>query len=223
MKRKALLYSILLLISFGLLKSDSMSLLVGQFRPAGQSDIWEINNENLGIGPEDFYASMWYFEWEHVRYKSGFFIGVGSYNKTVHSEYIDWVDEYGNPIPQSVQLKETPLYLGWRYYPITPRKRNGVFPYISIGIAYVGWTFRQFGSFIDFTDYTIFEGDYRTEKDNFGFFLNAGMILKVDRRFGIRVAAFYHKASGDLEPAFIGFEPLDLSGLSLMIGLTVLY
>ncbi len=224
MRKKAFAVLVVAVLLLGYsLYGDSMSLLVGQFRPSGQSDIWQVNEENLGVGPKDFYGSTWYFEWEHVSYKSGFFLGVGAYNKTVHAEYLDWVDEYGNPIPQSIQLKQTPLYVGWRFYPITPRRHPGVFPYISFGIAYIGWSFRQYGEFIDFTDMSIFEGDFQIEKESFGFFVNAGLLMKLDRRFGIRVAAFYHKAQGDLEPAFVGFEPIDLSGLTLLVGLSVLY
>jgi len=222
MKRFAI--AILILIFPAILLSTSISFMVGQFRPNANSDIWDVNFENLILSKKNFNNTIYYFEWENVRWKSGLFFGFGSYLTRVNTEYRDFVYWDGSPIEQRVTFKEIPFQLGWRFYPI-PVRRKGLLPFIGAGVEYVSWEWRQDGDFIDFSDpdLPIYPGDYKRTSGNFGVFLNGGLLLKFDRKYAIRLSVIYHVAKGSLEPIFLDFEPIDLSGLMLMGGISIYY
>ncbi len=222
---RKLAITILILLLPGLVfATTSIGFMMGQFRPNANSDIWSVNFDNLILSAKNFNNTIYYFEWENIRRRSGLFFGFGSYLTRVNTEYRDWVWGDGSPIEQQITFKEVPFQIGWRFYPI-PVWRKGILPFVGVGIEYVSWEWRQEGDFIDFSDpgLPIYYGDYRRTSGNFGVFLNGGVVVKFDRRYALRLSAIYHMAKGNLEPVFLDFEPIDLSGLMLMAGISIYY
>ncbi len=212
-----------LLLMAGLVAASSVSLMGGRFYPNAESDIWDINFENLILSKQNFETTQFYLEWEGGKRHTTFFIGAALGGKrSITTEYRDYVWEDGSPITQTITYKNNPTYLGLRFYPIAVY-RKGILPFVGAGVAFVSWEWSQSGEFIDFSDpyLPIYYGDYYRRDSSAGVFLNAGVVFKVDRNIGIRIMGFYTSAHGNLEPAFLGFEPIDLSGFSFFAGISV--
>ncbi len=204
--------------------ADSVSFMGGQFRPRADSDIWETNFHNLILSKKDFNNTTWYFEWEHTRGRAGLVFGLASCLTRINTEYRDYEFGDGSPIQQTVTFKNVPFFVGLRLYPI-PVGRRGILPFIGAGLEYVSWQWKQDGYFIDFSDANlpVYEGNYKKDSGSFGTFLDGGILLKFDRRYAIRLSAIYQFSRGDLEPIFLDFEPIDLSGLILIGGISFYY
>ncbi len=213
----------LVLLLVGLLTAGSISFMGGRFYPNTSSDIWDVNFQNLILNQENFQSNLGYLEWEWGRRNTTFFAGASlSGRKVIYTEYRDYVWSDGTPIQQTVYFKDAPTYLGIRFYPI-PVYRRGVLPFVGAGIAFVSWEWSQTGDFIDFSDpyLPIYYGEFYRRDSSLGLFINAGVVAKMSRNMGFRIMGFYTWAHGNLEPTFLGFEPIDLSGFTVLAGISV--
>ncbi len=211
------------LLAVWLAGAGSISFLGGRFYPNAGSDIWDINFENLILSKKNFESNVGYLEWEWGKRTITFFAGATlSGRKTINTEYRDYVWYDGSPITQSITYKNNPTYLGIRFYPI-PVYRKGILPFVGAGITFVSWEWTQTGEFIDFSDPTlpIYYGDYFKRDSSAGFFINGGLVIKIDRSIGFRIMGFYTSVHGNLEPTYLGFEPIDLSGFTVLAGISI--
>jgi len=118
---------------------------------------------------------------------------------------------------------------------IAPFGRQGRFiPYFGGGIGVYFWTVRMEGDLIDFSD----EYEYQTIDDYFlpvypiyfvdaeeknklafGFHVLGGFMLSLSKTLTLDIGAKYNVAKGKMSDAFLGFDPFDLGGLQLSLGL----
>ncbi len=213
----------LVLLMAGFLAAGSISFMGGRFYPSASSDIWDVNFENLILSRENFQSNLGYLEWEWGKRHTTFFMGAAiSGRRSITTEYRDYVWADGSPIEQTVYFKDAPFYLGLRFYPV-PVYRKGLLPFVGGGVAFVSWEWSQSGEFIDFSDpnLPIYYGEYYRRDSAAGLFLNAGIVVKLDRSLGLRIMGLYTWAHGNLEPVFLGFEPIDLSGFTVLAGVSI--
>jgi hypothetical protein len=82
---------------------------------------------------------------------------------------------------------------------------------------------RQTGDFVDFVDQSIFFDVFRA----FGWSPSAQVLGGVDihmfRRLFLTFDGRYRWAAGDLGSTWIGFDPLDLTGLRMSAGINVVF
>lgn len=198
------------------------------FARAG-SDLFDLATEELTLDKSDFSAFIIGAD-VGVRVTDRFDIvgGFAHMATSKSSEYRDWLDENDLPITQRTRFSQTPLTLGARYY-LMPRGRQiGQFvwipttmsPYIGAAGGVARWEWQQTGSWVDFEDLGIFDDTFESD----GWTPIGQAVAGFDYSLGTRVLlnteARYTFGSGELGRDFDpDFDPLDLSGLQLTMGL----
>jgi hypothetical protein len=157
-------------------------------------------------------------------------LGVGHVRTEKASEFRDYVTRQGLPITQTTLLATTPLSVAARFY-LWPRGRQiGRFVWIPARFSVYGgagggaayYLLRQTGSFVDFTDLSVF-GD-RLQSDGWAplALLMAGADYSLGTRVLLNGEARYQFATGELGGDFVGFtDGISLGGLQFTAGLKV--
>ncbi len=221
MKRLAVCLAVFAL-GTGILFSQSLNLKIGLFVPRMQSDLWEINLENLTFSKSDMMNV--YYAGEYEMYLDGytsFSLELGSYTKNIYAEYRDYTYASGEPVYQNISLRLTPIEANFKYYPLG--HRHTVLPFIGAGAGVYAWTFQQWGDFINFTDNTISQGSAETRRFSFGLNGRAGMVFRIQPRFAIALEGKYLYLKGKLSEDFQGFDSLDLGGFTVNVSVNIFF
>lgn len=165
-------------------------IVLDDFNDATAGGSW-----NVGIG-EYFEAS----------------IGLGFFQRTVPSVYLDFIDEDGTEIAQDFRLRVTPLTATIRVFPFGGAP---VQPYFGGGIGLYNWRYSEVGEFVDFTDFSLFQDRFVATGNDTGGVILGGIRFPVGDRYAIGTELQYHQATGtlDLEDGFVT-DRIDLGGLS---------
>jgi len=134
---------------------------------------------------------------------------------------MDYEYDDGTPIYQNLYLSISGLEGNIKIYPIG--HRNIFNPYFGAGVGVYFWEYEQWGDFIDFTNMDVYEGYGYTEAYTPGFNMKGGFVFRFRRHMGLSFEAKYQYIKGALSNLFEGFEKLDLSGLTLNIGLNLFF
>jgi hypothetical protein len=213
--------AIMLLMVFGLgsgiIFSQSINLKMGVFLPSMQSDLWEDNIRNLAFNKSDLINIYEGIEFEYFlnRYTS-LSLEIGTYHKTVYSEYTDYTYQDGSPIRQNISLRIMPMEANIKLYPLGCR--NAISPYFGAGAGLYAWKYQQWGDFIIFPAGDIQEGFAETKTYSFGFNGRAGLLFRFHPRVALSVEGKYQYLRGQLSGYFEGFELLDLGGITATLG-----
>jgi len=243
-------YFIILIISIFLIPcfafSDIVTFKVGYFIPRAQSDLWEIEFENMDFTKTNFQSSNFSFSYEYFfSNEMSLILSIDTYTKQKTGVYIDYVGEtidgedyafdYGEgfPISHVFSVSSTPLQVGVK---LTPLGRRGKFiPYIGGGAGLYIWSIKIQGESIHFDEwdwfydpnidedvkgyYIYFEDAREENKLNIGFQVFGGIMFPVANRISIDAEFKYHIAKGPLTEGFEGFENFDLAGYQISVGL----
>jgi len=213
-----------LLIMNGLaLNAQSFNLKIGLFHPSMESDLWQINKENLAFQDQDMVEKYYGMEYEHYlgRHLS-FSIEGGYYENEHYSFYRDFEYEDGSPIYQNLALKITSLEADFKFYPVGHRQK--FFPFLGAGIGMYYWKYEQWGDFIDFENDTVLEDEYlETSAYTAGFNAKGGFVFRFSQQWGISFETRYLYLKGNLSSFFEGFEKLDLGGFTFNFGVNFFF
>ncbi len=255
MKRKLVLLTALFLLIPGLALSDTVSFKVGYFIPRGQSDLWEIELDQMTFNKSNFQNTQFSFAYEYfLAPQISVVLGIDSYSKNKVGNYLDYVgisgqnlgvdtdfafpDDYAPDFSPAhiFSVSITPIQLSIKLTPMG--RRDKIIPYIGGGVGLYIWTVRMQGDMIDFSDewfyedpdigdvsiYPIYSIDAREEnKLAIGYHAFGGIMIPFARRitldaqFKINVAK--GKFSDDAASGFEGFDPFDLSGYQVSLGI----
>jgi len=217
MKRIAVCLAIFGLLS-GLLGSQSINMKIGLFIPELRSDLWEINLENLTFDRPDMVSVVYGAEYEFYlnRYLS-LAAEVSSYAKTVYAQYREYEFADGSPIFQNISLRIVPVEASLKLYPMGNRNRLNLF--IGAGAGVYAWTYQQSGNFINFEDDSVSKGFAETRRFAFGLNSRIGLSYRFQQRLGLSLEGKYQYLQGKLSRNFEGFDPLDMSGLTVNAGI----
>jgi hypothetical protein len=219
MKKRILIIWLSLLLGSLSMASQGFSLKIGLMQLSLDSDLWQINMENLAFDKQDMLDVLYGAEYEFYLGKIlSVSIEGNITQKSIASQYKDWEHEDGTPIYQNLSLRITAFEAGVKLYPLGSGKR--FYPFIGAGTGLYAWRYAQWGEFINFDDLTVQEGYAQTNTYSLGFNARAGMGFKFNPAFGVFLEAKYHYLKGQLSSFFEGFEKLDLSGFSANIGFT---
>ena len=222
MRKSKLLTMLLALITVLALnaQAQSLSFKIGLFMPEMQSDLWEINMENLVFDKQDMHGQYYGLEYEHFLGRTLSFTIEGSYYDKAHYSFYRFDD--GSPIYQNVALNFWAMEAGIKLYPLGHRMRFS--PYIGGGGGIYRWKYEQWGDFIDFENEVILEDQYlEASKYTPGFNAKAGFVFRPTRNLGLLLEGRYQFLKGDLSSFFEGFEKLDISGFSISVGFTIYF
>jgi opacity protein-like surface antigen len=206
----------------------SLGLRGGWAFNRSEGEIYDFLTELLTLERDDFDAPAIAadFSWRLTSWMDVVF-GFEWSGTESSSEFRDWVDQNGNPIEQDTRLDQVPLTVSLKVYPIGRGRQVGdyawvrkpVVPYVGGGIGGTYYKLQQTGDFVDFVDLTIFEGDFSSEGFTFAQHVFAGIDFKLTRSLGLILEGRYYWASADLEGDYIGFDPIDLDGARVMVGI----
>jgi hypothetical protein len=157
--------------------------------------------------------------------------GVEVSNAWSSSEYRRYVDNNRLPITQTTQLQGTTIS-GSVKYALIPRGHEvgsvawvptTFVPYVGAGAGAHWYKLSQQGDFVDFVDLSVFTDVFRSTGWSPSAHVFGGADIKVYKRLYVSVEARYQWAKGDLGVDWIGFDPIDLSGLSVGSGINVVF
>ena len=219
MKKTALVILTILAAAALSLNAQSLNLKIGSFYPTMDSDLWDINRENLVFDKADMLGVYWGAEFE-------FFVGrqlslaleAGHYKKDISTMYKDVEYDDGTPIYQDFSLRITSIEADFKLYPMGHRRLFN--PYIGCGIGIYVWKYYQGGEFVDFEEEVVYEGEAYTNTITPGINAKLGFVYRYRRSIGISFEARYVYLKGQLSSLFEGFEKLDLGGVTLTIGVS---
>jgi len=221
MKRMAI-WLIVVGLASGMLISQSVNLKVGLFVPRMQSDLWDINVENLAFAKSDMMNAYYGAEYEvYLNPLSSFSLEIGSYAKTVYSQYRDYTYQNDDPIFQNITLRLTPMEANFKIYPLGRRYR--ISPFFGVGAGVYAWTYQQWGDFINFEDDTVNEGFAETKTFSFGFNGRLGIVIRFHSRLALALEGKYQYLKGRLSGYFEDFDLLDLGGFTANFGVNIYF
>ena len=141
------------------------------------------------------------------------------------------MDNNLQPIEQETSLRQN-SFTGTVRFALVPRGRavgsyawipSRVQPYVGAGGGFVFWEFKQAGDFIDVGDGTVFPDTFESSGVSFAVHVLGGVDIQLYKRLFLSTEARYVWAQGELSNEFVGFEPLDLSGLKLAAGINFVF
>ena len=206
----------------------SFGIRAGWMMARANSDIYEFNNELLTLEKSDYNAPLFGmdFSWA-INDRVDAVFGFEYSSTSPLSEFRDFVDEFGSPIVQRTKLQQVPLTASLRVYLVRRGRQVGSYawvptaaaPYVGAGAGFTWWKYQQWGDFVDFFDFTIFEEVFETKGWSPTAHVFGGVDIGLSPRIALALEGRYAWADGDLAPAFVGFEPIDLSGFRGSVGI----
>lgn len=157
--------------------------------------------------------------------------GVDFNRTTMNSEFRHFVDNNRLPITQATDLRGVNLTASVKYA-LLPRGREvgrlawvqrTVVPFVGGGGGAYWYRLQQTGDFVDFVDFSVFRDQFESKGWAPSAHLFAGADIKVYRRLYVTTEARYVWAAADLGSAWIDFDPIDLSGLRLSSGISLVF
>lgn len=152
-------------------------------------------------------------------------IGVGIYQRTVPTVYLDYVNTNGSEIEQALKLRVVPITATVRYSPLGTD--SPVQPYVGGGVGIFGWRYSESGQFVDFNTGDVFRQSYVGSGAAAGPVALAGVRLQPGP-LGVGFEIRYQHAVGTL-PRDQGFASpsdqitprIDLGGFNYLATFTV--
>ena len=147
------------------------------------------------------------------------------------SEYRDFVDLNDLPIEQTTTLTQVNL-TGSLELALSPRGReigqyawipSSVIPYVGAGGGFVWYQFDQEGDFIDFVDDSIFTDRFESSGWTPSAHVFGGAEISLTHKLALTTEARYVWADAELTRDFTDFDPIDLSGLRITVGVQLAY
>lgn len=198
--------------------------------PSASSDLYQFSFDELTLGRGDLAAASFGFDlavrisprWDVVA-------GVALARSAHRSEFREFVDQDDLPIQQTTSLSRVPLGASLRYH-LKPRGESigsrawipaRFTPWVGVGGGAMQYRFSQRGDFVDYDTFNVFPDQFTTRgwapfaqgSVGAGWSLIPSLQLMGELR--------YVRAHGSNGEDFVGFERIDLSGLSTAVGLTI--
>jgi hypothetical protein len=205
-----------------------LEIRIGEFFPTADSDIFKMVTSELTLKKSDFRAS-------NVGIDAGFSLyervdlvfSLDDTERTRKSEFRDYVDEQGLPITQTTYYSQQMVTAGIKYL-FVPRGRqvghyaylpSRIVPFVSAGGGLIWYNFKQYGDFVDSSTLEIFPAILESSGTAPTLYLGGGTDIRLFRASYLTLDLRYSWAKNDMEGDFVGFDPIDLSGLRLTAGL----
>jgi len=246
MKKHIVILFALILCLPGLIFPDIVSFKVGYFIPRAMSDLWEIELENMSFTSTDFQNTNFVFGYEYfVSREFSLILSIDGYTKNKSGIYNDYIGEdidgdvyafdYGEgaPISHVFSVSSTPVQASVKF---TPLGRKGkIIPFIGGGVGVYIWSVRVQGEMIDFyageefidldldeivIGYPTYGVDAREEnRFSFGYHAFVGFMIPIANRISLEAEVKYNRATGNFKNGFLGFDPFDLGGWTIGVGM----
>lgn len=150
-------------------------------------------------------------------------------NANRRSEFRDWVDQNDLPIEQNTSLRRIPITLSFRHYLSSRGRAIGRFAwiparratYVGAGAGMMRYRFHQVGDFVDFETLNVFPDEFESTAWTPVLHAFAGVDLALGQRLMLTGEGRYTWAKGPVGRDYVGFNRIDLSGVSVTAGLSI--
>lgn len=211
--------------------SGSVTLRGGFSQASARSDLFEDISRDLTIKRGDFSGASYGGEiGVSVTPDLELTIDAGLMRTSTPSSYRNFVDNADREIEQRTVLRRIPFTMNAKLY-LAPRGRTiGRFawipsrlaPWASVGAGFMNYDFSQTGSFVDFATTNVFNDTFQSDGNTPIAQGRIGADLSLGTRLALTGEGRYLWAKGaPLGSDFVGYAPLDLSGATVSLGLTV--
>lgn len=181
MKKSVILFLALIFLTPSLAFSGIVTFKLGFFIPRAESDLWQIEFENMSFSKSDYYGSNFGFVYEYFLTRElSFTLGVDGYNRNKNGYYTERIGIVGTAVGEasynfafpleyqddfspmdsfdifhSFLVSITPIQLSLK---ITPLGRGkSIIPYIGGGVGLYIWSVRIQGQVVDFNDEWLYD------------------------------------------------------------------
>jgi outer membrane protein W len=145
-------------------------------------------------------------------------VGVGYYQRTTPSVYLDFVNQDGSEIAQDFKLRVVPITGMVRFLPLG--RHAAVQPYVGAGVGVFAWRYAETGEFID-ANSDIFRGNFVESGTKVGPVVAGGVRIPLSLGFAFGGEVRYQRAEGDLNATDFNGTKIDLGGLTYQATLIV--
>ena len=205
----------------------AFSIRGGYLIASANSDVYEFFSEDLTIENNDFNALVFGIDVALALHpRLDVLVGFEYSRAAVDSEFREFEEDNGAPITQTTELRTVPLTGSIKLY-LTPRGRtisrfafvpSKARPYVGAGAGLIWYRLTQIGDFVDFTDLSIFPGEFRSSGWGTEAHVLGGLDLQLSPKWYLSMEGRYVWADADLTEDFVGFDPIDLNGLRITVG-----
>jgi opacity protein-like surface antigen len=140
-------------------------------------------------------------------------IGVGYFQNTMHSVYLDYVNADGSEIPQDFKLRVVPITGLLRVLPLG--RRTAVQPYLAAGVGVLPWRYSETGEFID-ADGNIFRDSFVGSGTAVGPVVGGGVRFAVSPGFAFGGEIRHQWGEGNLNANEFNGTKIDLGGFTYL-------
>lgn len=207
---------------------QALQLRFGGFFPEGGGEFWEENEDVFTLDVSDFDGFVLGFGYVHLVHNHlEVGVNVDFYDESVHSEYRDFIDEFGFPIFHETHLELIPITADVRFLPFGRYRIRGggrqvLKPafYVGGGLGLTLWEYEEVGDFLDFGDdpVAIFFGQFQDSGTAFEVHGLAGVEFPLGRRTNLLFEGRVSAAADELSGDFAGLGDIELGGTSLYAG-----
>jgi hypothetical protein len=147
------------------------------------------------------------------------------------SEYRRFVDNNRLPINQTTRLRMANL-TGSVKVALIERGRGisrlawvptDIVPFVGAGAGALWYGLDQSGDFVDFADRSVFGGTFQSRGWTPSAHVFGGVDVRVMRRAFVTIDGRYQWAAATLGSTWVDFDPIDLAGFRLSVGMSLLY
>jgi len=208
--------------------SGSWTIRTGIAVPTANSDVFGQITDQLTLDRLDFSsATLGTTLAISLSARNDVVFDVSYSNVTRASEFRDWVDNNDQPIQQSTSLRRIPITVGLRHY-LTPRGRSlsrfAWIPaprslYAGAAVGMMEYKFYQRGDFIDFETLNVFPDRFVSQSWTPVAQGTLGLDMGLGSFTMLNLEMRYTWARAPMSSDFVGFDRIDLSGVSVTAGL----
>lgn len=148
---------------------------------------------------------------------------------TKGSDYRHFFDNNQRPIEQTTTFRRVPVTANVRAY-LLPRGReigklawipSSVVPWVGAGGGLMWYQYRQEGDFIDFSNMNVYRDRFNSDGWTPTLQGMGGVDVNLSTRLAFTADLRYNWARASLSSDFVGYNKIDLSGVSTALGFTI--
>ena len=194
------------------------------------SDIYKFVTQQLTLDRGDFSSATFGTSLGiPVSRSNDIVFDVGLTSVSRRSEFRDWVDQDNLPIEQTTSLRRIPVTVGVRHYLAARGRSIGRFAwipaartaYVGVGAGLMHYRFHQIGDFVDFQTLNVLPDEFTSTAWTPVAHALAGVEFSLGRVVMLTAEARYTWARGPVGRDFVGFNRIDLSGISVTTGFSI--
>lgn len=208
----------------------SLALHGGYHFARANSQVFDFTIDNLTVESSDFSSPAFRFEFAvRVVPRLDLSLDVAWSTADIPSESRDFIGTDDQPILQQTSFSQTPISFNAKYYVKERGTSIGRFAwipsswsaYVGGGLGFANYSFRQSGEFVIEETLDIVFDDLRSSSRGELAQVMAGIEYGLFSRALLVLDGRYRWASADMRSDWVGFDNIDLSGLSLSMGVAL--